>query len=133
MERTWQEIRAENPGVVIDLRLVPGRTEHVLQKLMVLNASGQAPDLACLKLHWVPQLTERGILQPLEGQMPESLWDSLIPALRPSAGSTGPDRNRYLLPYDVGVRVILYRSDLFRAAGLEEPVAGRLIKVLVSG
>lgn len=118
LEQAWQTIREENPAWTFELELVPGKTEQVLQKLMVVHASGESPDLACVRLESIPALVEQGILHPLEGRVPSGLWEAMIPALLPGVQWEG---KRYALPYDIGVRVILYREDLFDAAGIPAP------------
>lgn len=121
LQRAWQEISAAHPEGRVDLQLLAGRTEQIFQKLLVLHAAGQEPDLACIKMHWMRPLVERGLLKPLDGWIPEACWARLVPALR---ASTEIDGTRYLLPYDVGVRVILYRDDLFEEAGIRPPETG---------
>ena len=116
--KTWEAARRETLGVDLVAELVPGKTEHILQKLLVMRASGQGPDMACLRLNWMPQLLARGILKPMDESVPESLWAGLLPSLREAVAQEG---KRYLLPYDIGVRVILYRSDLVEEAGLPAP------------
>jgi multiple sugar transport system substrate-binding protein len=118
LRKAWQTIGEENPEWTFDLEIVPGKTEQVLQKLMVVHASGQGPDLACVRLESMPTLVEQGILKPLGNLLPAGVWKDLIPALAPSVEWKG---TRYILPYDIGVRVILYRSDLFDEAGLSAP------------
>jgi multiple sugar transport system substrate-binding protein len=118
LQQAWHTIREENPEWAFDLELVPGKTEQVLQKLMVVHASGEGPDLACVRLESMPALVEQGILEPMNGKLPAEVWEALIPALVPSVEWQG---KRYVLPYDIGVRVILYRKDLFDAAGIPAP------------
>jgi len=118
MEGVWETLRREHPGVTLDLRLSPGRTEQVLQKLLVARAAGEGPDLACIRLHWAGELGRHGLLEPLDGVVPDRLWGEMVPSLAAAAGREGAHR---VLPYDVGVRVILYREDLFREAGIPEP------------
>ena len=67
LEQAWQTIREQNPGWTVDLETVPGKTEQVLQKLLVVRTSGEGPDLACVRLESMPVLVEQGILQPMQG------------------------------------------------------------------
>lgn len=120
LDEAWHAIREENPGWTLDLELVAGRTEQVLQKLRVVHASGEGPDLACLRLDSMPMLVEQGILQPMEGALLAEVWQTMIPAIFPSVQGQG---KRYGLPYDIGVRVILYRADLFEKEGIPAPSA----------
>jgi ABC-type glycerol-3-phosphate transport system substrate-binding protein len=46
------------------------------------------------------------------------VWETMLPALIPTVEYRG---KRYVVPYDIGVRVILYRKDLFEAAGIPAP------------
>lgn len=118
LAQTWRAAREDNPEWSFDLELVPGRTEQVLQKLMVVHSSGEGPDMACIRMESIPALVEKGILQPLDGRVPAGLWETLLPALVQGAQWRG---RRYAVPYDIGVRVILYREDLFHAAGIPPP------------
>ncbi len=118
LEKAWKQIREENPEWAFDLEMVPGKTEQVLQKLMVVHASGEGPDLACVRMDSMPALVEQGILKPMDKILPNKVWESLIPALVPGMEWRGA---RYIVPYDVGVRVILYRKDLFDAEGIPIP------------
>ncbi len=120
-ERVWQELRTAHPGATLELELSPGRTEQVLARLLVVRAAGEGPDLACIRMQWAGELAERGALVPLEGVVPESVWQEMLPSLEPAARVRG---GLYQIPYDVGVRVILYREDLFREQGIPEPAAG---------
>jgi multiple sugar transport system substrate-binding protein len=118
LQEAWETIWEENPEWTFDLELVPGKTEQVLQKLMVVNASGEGPDLACVRLDSMPALVDQGILEPMDDNLPVEAWGALIPALAQSVEWQG---RRYVLPYDIGVRVILYRKDLFDGAGIPAP------------
>jgi multiple sugar transport system substrate-binding protein len=129
LEKAWQRIRQENPGRALSLDLVPGRTEQVKQKLMVVHASGEGPDLASIRLEWVPTLVAQGILQPIEDGLSD-VWETMLPALHPAVEHKG---KRYIVPYDIGVRVILYRSDLFEEAGLAAPSPTWTWNELVAG
>jgi len=120
-ERVWQDLRAGFPEGTLDLQISPGRTEQVLHKLHVVRAAGEGPDLACIRMQWAGELRRRGVLLPMEGVVPEAVWQGMVPSLLAVAGSHGV---LDLLPYDVGVRVILYRKDLFQQAGVPEPAVG---------
>ncbi len=116
--RVWRSVREENPKWTFELELVPGKTEQVLQKLMVVHASGEGPDLACVRLESMPALVEQDVLEPMDGFLPAGMWKDLLPAVAPSVEWR---ERRYVMPYDIGVRVILYREDLFAQAGISEP------------
>ncbi len=118
MEAFWTKVRRDHPGWTFDLELVPGRTEQILQKLMVVRASGGGPDLACIRMEWVGPLLRRDLLQPLSEPFSATVRDALLPALR---GCGDREGKTWLVPYDIGIRVILYRADLFAAAGIPEP------------
>jgi multiple sugar transport system substrate-binding protein len=121
LQGVWEELRRAHPGVALDLQLMPGRTEQVLQKLLVSRAAGDGPDLACVRLQWAGELLRHRILLPMEGVVPEKIFQGRVPSLGSTADRDGA---HYLLPYDVGVRVILYRADLFQKSGVPEPRMG---------
>jgi multiple sugar transport system substrate-binding protein len=118
LDEVWKTIREENPGWILDLELVAGQTEQVLQKLRVVHASGEGPDLACVRLDSMPMLVEQGMLQPMETPLLDEEWQTMVPAISQSVEGQG---KRYGLPYDIGVRVILYRTDLFEKQGIPAP------------
>jgi len=121
LQGVWEGLRRAHPDTSLELQLSPGRTEQVLQKLLVAQAAGDGPDLACIRMHWAGELLRHRILVPLKGCVPEAVWREMVPSLGSVADRGGV---RFLLPYDAGVRVILYRADLFREAGIPEPGPG---------
>ncbi|MEW6439570.1 MAG: extracellular solute-binding protein, partial [bacterium] len=125
----WDTARREASGFELVPELVPGKTEHILQRLLVTRASGQGPDVACLRLNWMPELLGRGMLEPLDGWVAEEVWAGILPALGPAVTEAG---RHYLLPYEVGVRVILYRADLVQEAGLTPPPEGWTLEDLAN-
>ena len=118
LDEVWQTIREENPEWNFDLELVPGRTEQVVQRLRLVHASGQGPDLACVRLDAMPGLAGQGILKPIDDTLSAHMWQTMIPALLPAVEQEG---KRYGVPYDIGVRLILYRTDLFEEEGIPAP------------
>ncbi len=121
LQGVWEELRQAHPDVTLELQLSPGRTEQVLQKLLVARAAGDGPDLACIRMHWAGELLRHRILMPLQGCVPKQVWQETVSSLQTVVGHGG---GHYVLPYDVGVRVILYRADLFKEAGIPEPEPG---------
>ena len=89
LQEAWETIREENPEWTFDLELVPGKTEQVLQKLMVVNASGEGPDLACVRLDSMPALVDQGILEPMDDNLPVEAWEDSDTRSRTERGMAG--------------------------------------------
>ena len=133
LETFWSKLDRESPNARLEVVLYPGKTEQVLHKLLAVQASGDGPDLACVRMHWLGLLREHGLVQPMDGMIRHEIRSQVIPALSTepeTSGAVSPNDGKgrdpgplYLLPYDVGVRLILYRADLFAKAGLPVPGA----------
>ena len=120
----WSEVKrifeAENPGVVVRMVTdLPGR--NLQQKMNLRFIAGNPPDVMILNDWWTAALNKEGMLLPLEEfiandpaykteHFPQSMVDD---------GYVGD--TRFSAPYYGGYACLMYRTDLFRKAGVEPP------------
>ena len=113
--------KAQGRDVTVKLREFAGSAEQMSQQLALDFATGQGADLAEFDGFQIPGFVDAGLLKPLEEVAgPEAnAWEgwSHIPD---SAQALVRFRGkRYGVPEQTDVRMIFYRRDLFRAAGLD--------------
>jgi len=108
---------AAHPGVKVNTQYISW--SHLDEKLTISFAGGVAPDVFQVGAEYVGGLAYRGMAEPLDAYITK--WrkaDDYFPA----SWNTCVYRGRvYGLPYLSAPRVLLYRKDLFRAAGLDRP------------
>lgn len=113
--------RAQGRDVAVRLREFAGSAEQMSQQLALDFATAQGADLAEFDGFQIPGFVDAGLLKPLaETAGPEAdAWEgwSHIPD---SAQALVRFRGkRYGVPEQTDVRMIFYRRDLFRRAGLD--------------
>jgi N,N'-diacetylchitobiose transport system substrate-binding protein len=116
-EPYWEDIVEEfaSEDVDIELRFVGGADAH--QQYITAISSGTAPCVGLVGNTWVPEFADLGALMPT-GLDPEAVRDTYVPA---AADSVILDDQVYGYPWNAAVRALVYRADLFEAAGLEPP------------
>jgi len=113
--------KAQGREVTVKLREFAGSAEQMSQQLALDFATGQGADLAEFDGFQIPGFVDAGLLKPLdEVAGPEAnTWEgwSHIPD---SAQALVRFRDkRYGVPEQTDVRMIFYRRDVFRRAGLD--------------
>lgn len=109
---------AAHPGVRVHATQVPW--EQALTKMTTAVASGQAPDVMQVGSTWVAGLAAQGAFRPVTDSevvalgghdaFVSSAWRSTVPV-----GSTTP----VAVPWLLDTRVVFYRTDVLRAAGVD--------------
>ena len=108
-----KDFEVKNPDIKIDFIHIP---QNYFQKLHLLFASNNAPDVIFLNNQYLPIYANAGMLEPIKYN--QSLYDEkIINAL------TWNDR-RYAVPRDISLLVIYYNKDLFDVAGVDYPKSG---------
>lgn len=102
----------------LNVRTAFGKVSSIRQKLFLSLKTDAAPDIACVKVEWVPQLFAARLIRPLDKLLSKEQRLDIIPSLRRAVTI---DNKIVALPYDADVRVIYYRKDLFAKAGLKAP------------
>ena len=112
------KFEAENPGIKVEALNVPWNTYFEQMDTAIIG--GKAPDAAMVKLWKLPQLLEMEALVPLDDYIAKwSAKDDVLPNLWDI--NKAPDGKHYYLPIQYVVLYLYYRTDLFKAAGLEPP------------
>lgn len=103
-----------HPGTKIDLRFLGSDAQQVY---LTSIAGNSTPCVALVGNSWTPQFAGLGALQvyandpsTMKGKYVQSMIDSTV-----------LDGKSYGVPYDVGVRALIYRKDLLEAAGQSVP------------
>lgn len=91
-----------------------------LRSKQVIEMSGNrgAYDVVLMSEIWVPQYAQAGLLEPLEAAAPEGFFEGFIPSILATGQHDGTQYGVPALNHAVG---LIYRTDLFEAAGLEAP------------
>ncbi len=118
IDNLLQKFQNENPTIKLDAERVPWGSYN--QKLMTAVAAGDAPDVFEVKLWWQPQLVEMGALAPIDSYLANwplksDIFDNVWKLSRYTDGTN------YLMPYQMVILYLYYRTDLFKAAGLQPP------------
>jgi multiple sugar transport system substrate-binding protein len=112
------KFEAENPTIKLDAQRVPWGSYN--QKLMTAIAADDVPDVYEVKLWWQPQLIEMGALANLDSYIntwpgKSDIFDNVWKLTKYKDG------RQYLMPYQMVILYLYYRTDLFKAAGLTPP------------
>ncbi|MFI5257832.1 MAG: sugar ABC transporter substrate-binding protein [Gemmatimonadales bacterium] len=114
------EFERANPGVHVRIQQIPWTAAH--EKLLTAFVGGALPDVAQLGNTWIPEFAALDALAPLDSLV---AGDSLaIPRADyfPGVWATNVvDGVLYGVPWYVDTRVLFYRTDLLRRAGVSSP------------
>ncbi|GLX67769.1 ABC transporter substrate-binding protein [Paenibacillus glycanilyticus] len=114
--RVIQEFEASHPGVKVNYSEVPFGND-METKLNAAYASGTAPDVLSYTLASVAQRANLGQYEPLDSYTDK--WDGKSDMME-SVLNTGTYKGKvYGLGFIPDPRVLLWRKDLFEAAGLD--------------
>ncbi len=117
VEALMPEFERENPGVRVEVQQLPWTSAH--EKLLTAYAGRATPDLAQLGNTWVAEMQALGALEPLgpwvarsavvdSGDYFSGIWDTNV-----LGGQL------WGVPWYVDTRLLFYRTDLLREAGVE--------------
>ncbi len=114
------EFHARHPGVQVRVQQLPWTAAH--EKLLTAYAGGALPDLCQLGNTWLPEFTALDALAPLDARLEASnvqRADYFAGILDTNVMPTSSGPQLYGLPWYVDTRLLFYRTDLLRAAGVE--------------
>ena len=115
-----REFEQANPGVRVRVQAIPWTAAH--EKLLTAYVGGALPDVAQLGNTWIPEFATLNALEPLDALVAR---DSMLVPLAdyfPGVLATNiVDSVLYGMPWYVDTRVMFYRADLLRAAGVSQP------------
>jgi N,N'-diacetylchitobiose transport system substrate-binding protein len=109
-----KDYEAAHPGTTVTLRYL-GADAH--QAYVTGIAGGTVPCVALIGNTWSPEFAAMDALEPIT-QDPKTMQGKYVQGM---IDSTVLDGVSYAVPYDVGVRALIYRKDLFDKAGLSAP------------
>jgi N,N'-diacetylchitobiose transport system substrate-binding protein len=107
----------DQTGATLEIETQPWASAH--DKFTTAIAGDTTPDVAELGTTWTGEFAEIGALVDLSTWIKDAdLGDDLVEGLVAPATYDG---GQYGMPWYAGVRSIVYRTDLFEAAGLDVP------------
>ncbi|MBF6595540.1 MAG: ABC transporter substrate-binding protein [Thermaceae bacterium] len=109
---------AANPKIVVKLVQVTG-SETDAAKLMTAVAGGTGPDVYMLDRFTVAERAAAGLLEDLNPFGANALASNYLPYAWAETQFNG---QTYALPFDTDARVLYYRKDMLKAAGVDPNV-----------
>ncbi|MEO8804831.1 MAG: sugar ABC transporter substrate-binding protein [Burkholderiaceae bacterium] len=114
------EFSARHPGVQVRVQQLPWTAAH--EKLLTAYAGGSLPDLCQLGNTWLPEFTALDALEPLDARVAASSVqrdDYFAGILDTNRMPSAQGVRLFGLPWYVDTRLLFYRTDLLRAAGIQ--------------
>ncbi|WP_199550493.1 extracellular solute-binding protein, partial [Streptomyces sp. N35] len=115
-----KDFEAKNP--TIDAKIQIQEWNGIGQKITAALASNDAPDVIEVGNTQVAQYAASGGVKDLSGKVEELGGGDWIPGL---AEPGKVDGKQYGIPYYAANRVVIYRTDLYEKAGIEQPPTTR--------
>jgi multiple sugar transport system substrate-binding protein len=110
---------ARHPEVQVRIQQLPWTAAH--EKLLTAYAGGSLPDLCQLGNSWLPEFVALDALEPLDARVAASRIDRadyFTGILDTNLMPTPQGTTLFGLPWYVDTRLLFYRSDLLRDAGI---------------
>jgi multiple sugar transport system substrate-binding protein len=115
-----REFERDNPGIRVRVQQIPWTAAH--EKLLTAFVGGALPDVAQLGNTWIPEFAALGALQALDSLVARDSTAIPLGDYFPGVLATNVvDDTLFGVPWYVDTRVMFYRSDLLRAAGVMSP------------
>ena len=115
-EKVAAEFEAANPGIDINIEVVPWNT--LLQRLTTDIAGGSAPDLSIIGTRWLLDFAEQGIAEPLDGYITPEFKDTFIATFMEPGIIDGQIMG---LPVAASARAMMVNMDIYEKAGVAPP------------
>jgi multiple sugar transport system substrate-binding protein len=87
-------------------------------KFLSLLSAHKQPDVAVFGPKWLPEFIRLGVLQPLDSYFPKSFLNNFPKSLLDQVTING---HLWALPEALSTRLMYYRTDLFKQAGIKSP------------
>lgn len=110
MQKLADDYAAARPGAKVNLRFL-GKDAH--QTYLTSIAGGSVPCVALIGNTWTPEFAAMDALE-VYAEDPASLEGTFVPGMIDSTIFNGKS---YAVPYDTGVRALIYRTDLLESIG----------------
>jgi multiple sugar transport system substrate-binding protein len=115
-----RDFERENPGIRVRVQQIPWTAAH--EKLLTAYVGGALPDVAQLGNTWIPEFAALGALQALDSLVARDTGAIPLRDYFPGVLATNVvDDTLFGVPWYVDTRVLFYRTDLLRAAGISSP------------
>jgi len=116
---------AENPGVTVKVTAIPW--DSAFDKISTSIAGGQTPDVSLVGTTWMGAFAATKALDPTPalidaGTFFDGAWNTTV-----------VDGTSYGVPWYVETRLLYYRADLAKKAGLAPPTTWAELKTFVQG
>ena len=110
------EFERRNPDVTVQVQQIPWSAAH--EKLLTAYAGDVLPDVFQLGNTWLPEFVALRALEPLDARLAKSESADFFPGI---LETNRIGERLYGLPWYVDTRVLFYRKDWLKEAGLERP------------
>lgn len=104
-------------GDQVNLEVIGNSYADTLNTLLVQAAAGNGPDLAMVKVEWIPQLMELDCIAPLQDYISD---EALADFNQSSLSVLTVDGNLMALPFFTQGYAMFYNKDLLEKAGVTE-------------
>lgn len=108
----------EHPGLRVEVQAIPWTAAH--EKLLTAYAADAMPDLLQLGNTWIPEFAALGALEPLQPRTNASAVIDTADYFPGILDTNRIDGQLLGVPWYVDTRLLFYRRDILRAAGVVE-------------
>jgi multiple sugar transport system substrate-binding protein len=116
------QYREQNPGVTVNLTVVPEPNNNFYTRLQTLIAGGTPPDLASFQGWEWQTYADRGVLAPVDDLVARDNLAAIYPeGIQSVEVNTRFADQRYLVPLQIATMVLFYSKKLFDEAGVAYP------------
>lgn len=121
MKKLYKKFRKEHPNITVKFQNIPA--ERMREKLTAQIAGGNPPDTAYIDASLTASLASRNALVNLDNYLKRSDIIDRADYVEAFKKLTTHEGSMYGLPFDGESTGLFYRTDMFKAAGIEEPPA----------
>ncbi len=108
-----KEFEAANPGVKVQVTAIPWDAAH--DKFTTAITANKTPDVAMVGTTWMGEFAGMGALDPTPGEVDKSAF------FDGAQKTTEVDGTSFGVPWYVETRLVYYRTDLAKKAGITTP------------
>ncbi len=115
-------MKQQGKNVTMTLTQFGGSDEEQKQRYALDLKAGKGEDVMDFDGFWVPEFAAGGLLKPIDTVYPDNKnWEGWQHISKATQSIMAYQGKNYGAPRGVDVRVIWYRKDIFKAAGLPDP------------
>lgn len=113
LPKLTKEFESANPGVKVQVTAIPWDAAH--DKFTTAITANKTPDVAMVGTTWMGEFAGMGALDPTPGQIDKSVF------FEGAQKTTEVGGTSYGIPWYVETRLVYYRTDLAKKAGINSP------------